>query len=159
MRRTWMPILLVGLLALAAVACGRGQATIPPGATTVSVTLAGDEVRLEPSTVPAGDVYLVLDTPGMSVSFAMGQDSAEATPGPLTDEALERLAGGSSEGTAMTSFGDHGCSPEQRAEDRGRLGPCGTVFLQPLVPGRYAFFAGDPEPGGPVKLAVLVVQP
>jgi hypothetical protein len=151
----------VGLLCVVA-GCGRGQAPVPVGAQLVHVSVVGSEVRLDPATAAAGDIFVVLDTPGSSVGFAQRQRTADATPGPLTDEDLDRLARGDTEGTAIEVFDDHGCSTEQRAEDRGRMGPCGNVFQIVLAPGKYAFFTGNLEgkPGGDQRsITVLEVAP
>jgi hypothetical protein len=145
------------------VGCGRGQMAVPAGAQLVAVSATGSEVQLDPATVRAGDVYVVLETPGSSVGFAQRKSTAAERPGPLTDEDLVRLAHGDTEGTEISGFDDAGCSPQQRAEDRGRMGPCGNVFKLVLAAGRYAFFAGDLD-GGPSgdysgSIAVLEVLP
>jgi hypothetical protein len=156
-------LVLLGLLTGALLGCGRGQTSIPAGAQQVRVVVTGSEVRLEPATVRAGDIYLVLDTPGSSVGFAQRQHTATETPGPLTDEDLDRLAHGDTQGTSIGGFDDAGCSPEQRAEDRGRMGPCGNVFQVALTSGKYAFFTGnlDGVPAGDYSdsIAVLEVVP
>lgn len=156
-------LMLVCLLAGSLAGCGRGQTPIPNGAQQVHVQVIGSEVRLDPATVPAGDVYVVLDTPRSSVGFAQRQATAGATPGPLRDEDLERLARGDTEGTAIGGFDLLGCSEEQRAEDRGRMGPCGNVFKIELTPGKYAFFSGNLDAGasgdGPRSIAILEVSP
>ena len=159
MRGYWTRLALVGLLSFAAAGCGRGQATIPPGGQQVHVSVAGANVRLDPATVRAGDVYVVLDTPGSAVGFAKRQGSAEETPGPLSDDDLARLGLGDTQGTAISGFDDVGCSDDQRAEDRGLMGYCGNVFRETLTPGKYAFFIGDPEGQGPQSIAVLEVVP
>ena len=159
MRRLANLVVLVGLLASAAAGCGRSQATIPPGGQQVHAVVTGSELRLEPDTVRAGDVYLVLDTPGTSVGFALRQAGAAETPGPMSDEDIDRLAHGDTEGTAISVLDDSGCSADQRAEDRGRMGPCGNVFHAELTPGKYAFFHGQAEGAGPQSIAVLEVVP
>jgi hypothetical protein len=58
-----MPIPPVALVTILVVGCGRGQTPIPAGAQVVHVFATESEVRLEPATVHAGDVYLVLDEP------------------------------------------------------------------------------------------------
>jgi hypothetical protein len=145
------------------VGCGRGQEAVPAGAQLVAVSATASEVRLDPSTERAGDVYVVLETPGSSVGFVQRMSTAAERPGPLTDEDLARLAHGDTQGTAIGSLDDTGCSPEQRAEDRGRMGPCGNVFKLVLGAGRYAFFAGnlDGAPPGDYSgsIAVLKVLP
>jgi hypothetical protein len=80
---TWL--VLVCLLASSLAGCGRGRAPVPDRAQQVHVQVVGSEVRLDPATVPAGDVYVVLDTPRSSVGFAQRQATAEETPGPLRD--------------------------------------------------------------------------
>jgi hypothetical protein len=145
-----MSIILLGLLA----SCGERAATIPAGAQQVHVAVTEAGIRLDPVNVPAGDVYVVLDTPGSSVGFLQGQD------GPLSDETLARVTQtGDSEGTSMQSFDQVGCSDEQRAEDLGQLGPCGNVSKVVLRPGKYAFFTGDLPAGPPRSLAVLEAMP
>lgn len=156
-------LVLVCLLAGSVAGCGRGQTPIPYGARQVHVQVLGSEVRLDPVTVPAGDIYVVLDTPRSSVGFAQRQATAAATPGPLRDEDLERLARGDTGGTAIGGFDLLGCSEEQRAEDRGQMGPCGNVFKVALTPGKYAFFSGNLDGGasgnGPRSIAILEVAP
>ena len=159
MRRSAKLVVLLGLLAGTAAGCGRGQATIPPGGQQVHVVVTAADVRLEPDTVRAGDIYLVLDTPGTSVGFALRQAGAAETPGPMSDEDIDRLARGDTEGMAISGFDDSGCSADQRAEDRGRMGPCGNVFHEELTPGKYAFFVGQAEGAGPQSIAVLEVRP
>ena len=158
-RRAGQLAVLLGLLAIATAGCWRGQATIPPGGQQIHVSVTEANVRLDPATVPAGDVYVVLDTPGSSVGFASRQDRAEATPGPLSDDDLARLALGDTQWTAITGFDNVGCSADQRAEDWGLMGYCGNVFKETLTPGKYAFFIGDPEGDGPQSIAVLEVVP
>lgn len=154
-------VLLVCLLAGSLAGCGRGQTPIPYGAQQVHVQVIGSEVRLDPATVPAGDNYVVLDTPRSSVGFAQRQATPGEMPGPLRDEDLARLARGDTEGTAIGGFDLLGCSEEQRAEDRAQMGPCGNVFKVVLTPGKYAFVSGNLDGGasgeGPRSIAILEV--
>jgi hypothetical protein len=136
-----LPVLLVSIL----VGCGPSQTPIPPGAQQLHVVVKGDGLRLTPATTRAGDVYVVLDTPGSSVGFVQRQHTATETPGPFSDDDLERLARGDSEGAAIGGFDDSGCSAEQRAEGRGRIGPCGNAFKIVLFEGKYVFFTGNLE--------------
>lgn len=168
------PIAVLAVLASVLVACSRAT-PIPAGAQEVHVVITEAAVRLEPTTVPAGDVYLVLDTPSDgSFAFVERKRTAEETPGPLSDDDLARLAGGDEEGTYLESFGV-GCSAAQRAEDRGQMGPCGNVWKVVLVAGKYAILGPgsaemetepsvDPtaDPAGfvpPPSMAVLEVLP
>ena len=162
-RREQLSAFRLVLAVLVVVGCGRGQEAVPAGAQLIAVSATGSEVRLDPATVRAGDVYVVLETPGSSVGFVQRKSTAAERPGPLTDEDLARLARGDTEGTEIGGFDDSGCSPEQRAEDRGRMGPCGNVFKLVLGPGKYAFFAGDLDGAVPGddsdSIAVLEVLP
>ena len=153
-------VLLLGFLIGALVGCGRGQTPIPAGAQEVHVTVSGARVDLEPSTVRAGDIFVVLDTPGSGVGIAQRQRTASETPGPLTDADIARLAHGDTQGTSIGGFDESGCSPEQRAEDRGRMGPCGNVFQIVLSPGKYAFFTGnlDGVPAGDYSASIAVLE-
>ncbi len=175
MRRFLTTVIPLGLLAAVLVGCGRGQKPIPPGAQQVHVVVTGSEVRLDPATVRAGDVYVVLDTPRSSVGFVERQRAATESPGPLSDNDLARLAGGDTEGTAVGGFSLSGCSDAQRAEDRGQQGYCGNVFKVVLSAGKYAFLgpewtlqqtepSTDPTVGAggfspPSSMAVLEVLP
>ena len=175
MRRFRAEVILVGLLVGVLAGCGRNT-PIPPGAQVVHVVATESEVRLDPATVHAGDVYLVLEEPlDGSFAFVALKRTAEATPGPLSDDDLERLAHGDTEGTSMEGF-SVGCVPSQQAESRGQTGPCGNAFgPMVLVEGKYAILGPgwtmmetepsvDPTagPGGflpPPTMAVLEVLP
>lgn len=135
--------------------------------------VTASEVRLDPATVHAGDVYLVLDGPVQSVSFVQRKRTEAETPGPLSDDDLARLAHGDPQGTFIDAMSE-GCSDSQRAEDRGQMGPCGNVYKVVLVEGKYAILgpgwtlqetepSSDPTAGPPGLLprfmAVLEVLP
>jgi hypothetical protein len=127
--------------------------------------VAGPNVQIEPDTVRAGDIYIVLE-PTTSVVFVRRMAAAGDVAGPLTEDDLRRLAGGDTQGTSIEGFETSGCDAERRDADRGRLkipGGCGNVFWVPgLVPGKYAFLAEDPTalaPGAPVPIAILEVLP
>ena len=170
-----MSIIPIALLTSLVVGCGRGQTPIPPGEQVVHVVATESEVRLDPASVQAGDVYLVLDEPvGGSFSFVERKRTAAETPGPLGDDDLERLAQGDTEGTSIGSF-SIGCDAAQQAEDRGQMGYCGNVWKVSLVEGKYAILGPgwteqeteasvDPtaDPAGfiaPPSMAVLQVLP
>jgi hypothetical protein len=173
-----MAIGLVGLLAGSMIGCGQGAEPVPPGAQLVHLVATQSEVRLDPATVHAGDVYLELDEPvDGSFAFVELKRTAEETPGPLSDNDLERLAHGDTEGTSIASYGVV-CDPAQRPKDRGKLarpGGCGNVWRFVLVEGKYAILGPgwveqareasvDPtaDPAGfvpPPTMAVLNVLP
>ncbi len=175
MARIGTVVALFGLLAGVLIGCGRGQTPVPPGAQVVHVVATGSEVRLDPANVHAGDVYLVLDEPlDGSFAFVERKRTATDTPGPMSDDDLERLAHGDTEGTAIGSF-SVGCDAAQQAEDRSQMGYCGNVWKFVLVGGKYAILGPgwteqqaeasvDPtaDPAGflpPPTMAVLEVLP
>jgi hypothetical protein len=148
-------VALVGLLAVVLVGCSR-VTPIPAGAQQVHVVVTASEVRLDPVTVHAGDVYVVLDGPMQGVGFVQRKRTEAETPGPLSDEELDRLAHGDMQGTSTEGM-SVGCSDAQRAEDRGQMGPCGNVFMVTLREGKYALLIGATSPTPP--MAVLEVLP
>jgi hypothetical protein len=169
---------LAGLLVGVVAACGQGESTVPPGAQLVHLVATEFQVRLTPASVHAGEVFLQLDEPldGGSFTFVERKSTAEVTPGPLTDNDLERLAHGDTEGTASSAYGPS-CGGPQGA-DRGHLvhpGVCGNVWKFVLVAGKYAILGPgwtqqeteasvDPtaDPAGfipPPTMAVLEVVP
>ena len=142
------------LVAVAIGACEPGAIVVPSGGQAVHVVVSGDAVRLEPPTVHAGDVYLVLDQPGTNVVLVQAMAAPEETPGPLTDEQLERISHGDTFHTAITAGFANGP-------------PHGNVSKLVLAPGRYAFLADNPEAvaaraGGTIPsgaIAILQVVP
>ena len=150
----------IAALALAALtACGSSSA-IPANAQRVRVTVTQSEVRVEPASVSAGDVYLVLEGPILAAGFVQQARRPDATPGPLSDADLTRLAQGDWQFTA-TEMMEVTCNPEQREAMRGLQGPCGNVFKVVVAPGRYAIVHGRAQTtpqGGPI-MAVLQVEP
>ena len=130
---------------------------------------------MTPATVRAGDVYLVLDEPlDGSIQFVARKVAADDAAGPLSDDDLARLAAGDAEATEISGIDAGGCSPEQDAEDRGRMGPCGNVMMIVVVPGKYAILGpgwrmmeteprvdptADPGFRPPASMAVLEVLP
>lgn len=107
-------------------------------------------------------MYVILDEPTIGVVFVQAQRAAEATPGPLSDNDLARLARGDAQGTAIGGFDIGGCDAAQRAAARGQTkvpGGCGNAFLIPLGPGKYAFMTADPAHSSRPVMAVLQVLP
>ena len=153
----------LALIGSAMIGCSRAT-SIPAGAQVVHVAVSGSTVRLDPATVRVGDVYLELDEPERgSIVLVERQATAGASPGPLEGDDLARLARGDAEGFSMTGLDAGGCSAEQDAEDRGKLGPCGNVLNVVLAVGSYAILGGSPEEdpttGRLPPLAVLEVVP
>ena len=149
MRRFGSEVILVALLVGTLVGCEPGPISVPSGAQAVHVIATPSEVRLNPATAHAGDVYLVLDGPVQNAELVERQPTAEGSPGPLRDQDLARLARGDTEGTLIEDIS---------------VGCCGNVFKVVLPAGKYAFIISDPggKSGGlvpPRSLAVLEVLP
>jgi hypothetical protein len=142
------PLLVVGILT----GCGHDSITVPSGAQVVHVTMNGDTVRLEPATVRAGDVYIVIDNPGTNVTLVERKSTPDESPGPLNDAELDRVAHGDTFHTSISGFSN---------------GEFGNVAKLVVAPGRYAFLTDDPtalaeKSGGvvpPQSMAVLRVDP
>jgi hypothetical protein len=166
-RRSIEVVILTGLLAGLA-GC---QAAVPGAAQLVHLVASQSEVRLTPSNVQAGDVYIQLDQPLDGGSFIF-----VAANGPMSDNDLERLAHGDVQGTIQSTYGPS-CSGSQGADVGHLAGPgvCGDVWKLTLVPGRYAILgpgwtqkqtepsvAPTADPAGfkaPSTMAVLDVLP
>jgi len=85
------------------VACASNP-TPAPGAQYVNVLANNEAIQLDPATVRVGDnIYVVLEPPTDHVVFIEGKPTAEAEPGPLTDE--ERAVSGISDGLIRVSVG------------------------------------------------------
>lgn len=122
--------------------------SVPSGAHEIHATVNADTLRLAPTSVRAGDVYLVLDIPDTDVIFVGSMAAANARPGPLSDADLDRVAHGDTFHTSQISG-------------------WGKVGRFVLTPGKYAFVTDAPETlaarsGGvipPESMAVLTVLP
>jgi hypothetical protein len=146
-----------------AIGCSGGLTPIPSGAQQVHVTDTDTSLRLEPSTVRAGDVYVVLDGPRQNVVLVSEKRTAEATPGPMSDDDLARLQRGDTEGTSTEGI-SVSCSAEQRDAARSQVGECGNAYRFTLSPGKYPFFLAPPDEGPPAQMspgtmAILEVSP
>jgi hypothetical protein len=150
-------------LAVAAGFAGCERAlVIPSGAQTVHATVTRDSVRLEPTTVHAGMVYLTVDSDGPELMFigAGGPESGGGEPHPpglvgLTDEHLDAVLHGDLVNTYISS-GFRSGGELGNASEVGEL-PAGKYLFLPdgivsLEPGAY-----DSIP--PSAFAVLEVVP
>ncbi|MDQ6794747.1 MAG: hypothetical protein M3067_08035 [Chloroflexota bacterium] len=149
MRRFGSEVILVALLVGTLVGCEPGPISVPSGAQAVHVIATASEVRLNPATAHAGDVYLVLDGPVQNAELVERQPTAEGSPGPLSDQDLARLTRGDTEGTLIEDIS---------------VGCCGNVFKVVLPAGKYAIIISDPggKSGGlvpPRSMAILQVLP
>lgn len=114
----------------------------------------GDTVRLQPATARAGEVYLLLDNcdnpdnPAANVLFIGRMTGFDETPGPLSDDELDRIVHGDVFHTYME-------------------GGLGAVNKRVLAPGKYLLVTDDPialaeSAGGVIpqgSMAVLHVLP
>jgi hypothetical protein len=130
-------IAFLGLLALVLFGSIRGQTPIPAGAQELHVVVTGTTVQLDPVSVRAGDVYVVLDSPRSSVDFT-----------PAAGDAAMPVSG---------SLDLDGCSDAQRSDDRGQQGYCGNVFRVTLPAGNYVFT--HPDGYVPGESSYLEVRP
>jgi hypothetical protein len=137
-------IVLIGLLAGGLLAC-EPSTSIPSGAQQVHVVATTTNVSVDPASVHAGDVYLVLDVVNAGVDLIGTQPRADASPGPLSAADLGRLARGDTQGFSMENLS---------------VNCCGKVVKKVLVPGRYAIVPAGTEDGTPPpSIAVLEVMP
>ena len=67
-------ILALGLLGVVATGCAGGLTPIPSGAQQVHIADTDTSLDLQPATVRAGDVYVVLDGPRQSVVLVDTED-------------------------------------------------------------------------------------
>jgi len=106
---------------------------VPPGGQHVRVVGTGTEVRLDPPTVRAGEVYFVLEVSALFFQHSAAVQGEQS--GPMTEDALARLAQNGD--TFHTSSGE--LSP----------GYAGNVYKFTLAAGKYAFLpvANEDRPG------------
>ena len=111
-----------------------------------NVVATDSAVRVDPTTVHTGDVYLVLDVPQRGVELVSRLASSAREP--LGQDDVVRLAQNvDSEGLALESLS---------------VSCCGNVFKVSLPAGRYAFILRDATGGvgrPPESMAVLEVSP
>lgn len=139
----WLGLLLV----LGSVAGCEGRTVVPPGAQEVHLTIDGAGIHLAPATVRAGQVYLVIDTPGATPLMIQQLETDTGPPGGLSDERLASVMAGDSYHTMITSGFANGGEPH------------GNATRLELSPGRHAFTTHEPS-GAPFRtgeLAILTV--
>ena len=139
---------LIVILGLAGVLAGcHGHTVIPSGAQEVHFTVVGSELRLAPTTALAGDIYVVVDTPGAVIYLVQRKATAAEEPGPMSDDDLVRLARGNTQGMSVT------CCFETRE-------PYGNIHKVVLSAGTYAFTIESPDQATvPLEMALLHVLP
>jgi len=156
-------LVVLALVGGAAIGCSDGLTPIPSGAQQIHIADTDTSLNLQPATVRAGDVYVVLDGPRQNVVLIREMTTAEASPGPLSDEDLTRLEQGDMEGTSTEGISVT-CSAKQRAAARDQVGYCGNAYMLTLAPGKYAFLLAPPDGGPPGQMspgtmAILEVTP
>lgn len=146
--RATLSAFLVSLL----IACGPAT-QIPPGGQAVQVSATANELRLEPSVVHPGDVYLVLSESAISVTFvhrSADPGDPHSPPLPVTEDDIRSVAGdGSFQGATHVGL--------------NAQGPYGPVSrIGPLVDGKYLLLVDEndepPWSAALLKLAVLEVR-
>lgn len=119
---------------------------IPTGAQVGRIVISGDTLTIEPSTVPAGDVYFAVEGPPDGLGFVTG-GGVGTVHEPLTDADMARLARGDWQGLTYIY---------------GMVGEDDIVSFHGLSPGKYAFILGPDGAGRgevPRAIAVLTVVP
>lgn len=147
MRPIGMAVTVVALLAAVLVGCG-ATTQIPPGAQVVHVTATDTELRLDPSTVRAGYVYLVLEPSAESVDFISRLPPDFQVGGrdllPLSDDDIASIKKiGSAQGMVHGGLS---------------VGGYGNVFKTgPLLEGKYAFLINLNQGGAAPLPSLLLV--
>ena len=139
-------VTVIFLLAGGLAGCERATA-IPSGGQQVHVIASETEIHLNPTTVHAGDVYLVLDVPQRGVELIRSSGRAGVS-GALTDDDLARVA--------------HNADAEGIGIEILTVSCCGNVYKETLASGKYAILLLDAAPSvgsPPASLAVLQVVP
>jgi hypothetical protein len=159
------PMRLLGLVPILLLAAGcsilePSPVTVPAGATTIPLTVEegpSAHVTFQPSQIPAGTTFLVLEGPAPGFVIVAGPNSDAAVATPLDSDAVNRVAFGNLEGTTLLPM-QVTCATEEWTEADHWAG-CGEVFRIDLQPGFYPIVAGNPQPGEPPTMSVLEVVP
>ena len=150
----------VGLIIAASIAGCERALVIPSGAQTVHATVTRDSVRLEPSTVHTGMVYLTVETDGSELVFIGGSDTGsgeggQSPVGGLTDARLDAILHGDL-ANAFIASGFRSGGELGNASELGELQVGKYLFLPDgivnLEPGAYDSIPLD-------AVAVLEVVP
>ena len=122
------------------------RVTIPPSAQVGRIVISGETLTMDPTTVPAGDVYFEIEGSPHDLGWVTG--SSEGWPPPaLSNDDIARLARGGRQG-----FTFH----------YGMVGEDNILKFSGLLPGKYAFILNvdDAGPGdAPDAIAILTVLP
>jgi hypothetical protein len=133
--------LALSLLVMASIAGCERALVIPSDAQTVRATVTRDSVRLEPTTVHAGMVYLTVDSDGAELVFVggvePGGDAESVSLAGLSDEQLDAVIHGDLVHTYISS-GFRSGGELGNANELGELPvgkylflPDGIVILEP----------------------------
>ncbi len=139
-------------------ACLPPAVVIPDGETNVvHVHVAPENVQLDPETAEAGDVYFVIEGPGMEFSLVRWLGAPDAVPRGLTPAEIARLRQGDYQFMQLEAYGVS-CGEDEWTEERHWEG-CREVVLMSLTPGLYAIMGNPGDPGAAPIMAVLEVGP
>lgn len=146
-RRAWRLCIIAGVIASLAAACV-SKLTVPPGAQAVHLTMDDAGIHLDPDTVHAGDVYLVIDTFGAE-PVLIQESTGDAGEQALSEERLRAVLRGEAYRISISSGFASGGEPY------------GNVNLLELTPGVHMFATRDPTGGayGPGDYTLLTVTP
>ena len=145
------------LAVLVLAACQPPPVIIPNGAQVVRVTTTEDAAMLAPRTVQNGDVYFVIEGPGLGFTFVSHRAEGDAEPSGMTEAQIERIRRGDYQDTQIEGFAVS-CAPEAWTE-ASRWEGCRENSMLTLTEGLYAVLANSEEPGAPPVMDVLEVVP
>ncbi|HEX2883773.1 MAG TPA: hypothetical protein VHQ42_04295 [Candidatus Limnocylindria bacterium] len=120
------------------------------------IELGAEHVELAPASVPAGNVYLVLDGPGQGWELVSRGSVATEERSPLDAAQVERVRAGDLQSTTIELF-QVTCAPDAWTA-ASRWEGCGNVTRLALRPGLYLIRPPGGEPGVVVPSAVLEVE-
>ena len=150
-------VAIAAVLAVVVAGCGC-TSPVPAGVQELHVVITSSEVRLNPSTVHRGDVYVVMDVPCSHVRF-LWRAGGPVEIAPLSDDDLARFRRGDEQGTGMSGFDNNTCPAPSSNGAGDRMGECGNVQKMVLSEGKYAFFLEAADGVTPRAIAVLEVVP
>lgn len=128
----WSALLVAtSIVSLLAFACTPGT-TVPPGAQQIRLVGNPTEVRLTPSTVHAGDVYVVIE--GSGALLVEKSDAPQATRPFTDDELADFIRTGNTFHTAIQDV---------------TAGYAGNIWKLTFGPGKYVFLPIGSGDGGP----------
>jgi hypothetical protein len=146
-RLAWMAAISASLaLALAGCDLMGHRVSVPPGSQVGHIVVGGDTLTLDPSSVPSGDIYFVIEGSPSSLGLVTGSGGGWPPP-PLTDADVARLTNGDRQRFTFSY---------------GIVGEDNILKLSGLLPGKYALIL-DPDDSqtgiAAGAIAILTVLP